>query len=181
MRRRPKSPYFSKARSIDPARPLAPKCHSKAQSTVSSVSSVEYFDSVIAQRGTVAFPQVTRFRTPQVTHPNLHSLLQEMKNKEHSAPRSAKNSVSMLDAYFAGGAGVDRRTDWVGPVRVWAVRERTVARRKKLSPSPVSTPSKESILRGKFLLSESRANGMLANLEAEIHRMTANRRETRRL
>lgn len=146
------------AKSVSPVSPSPPPA--------SNISSVNYIDALVAARQRVAFPPVLLQPQARPKHSNLHSLLSDRLQKGKS-----KRS-SLLAAFFHGSEEIDERTAVLRPSRVWGSRRLQASHKRHSSATPSSLPTKESVLRGQFLASRSKAASLWSRLEADFQAMT---------
>ena len=134
----------------------------------SHITSVEYIDALIAARERVAFPPIVLQAQRRPTkHSNLHSFLSERRQKG----KSMRNGSSLLDAFFHGSERIDGQSAVLRPSRVWEDKQLRVSHKRHSSVTPSPIPTKESVLRGQFQASRSKADSLWSRLEADFQAM----------
>lgn len=134
----------------------------------SHISSVEYIDALVAARERVAFPPIVLQAQRRPTkHSNLHSFLSERLQKG----KSMRVRSSLLNAFFHGSERIDEQSAILRPSRVWEDKRLLVSHKRHSSATPSPVPTKESVLRGQFQASRSKADSMWSRLEADFHAM----------
>lgn len=154
---------YSKGKSAKSTSPVSP-----SPPPVSHITSVEYIDALVAARQRVAFPLVPFQPQARPRHNNLHSLLSDRLQKG----KSERNRCSLLVGFFHGSEKIDEQSAVLRPSRVWGSRRLQAAHKRYSSATPSTLPSKESVLRGQFLASRSKADSLWSKLEADFQQMT---------